>query len=383
MTGATPLAALTVVEISTSVAGPVAGHILGDLGATVIKVEVPETGDDARSWGPPFDEGAAPVFHTLNRNKRSVTVDFKNARHCAALRGFIHDQADIVLQNIRPGLVAKYGFDAATLRADRPDLIYCNLTAFGASGPLQMRPGYDPLMQACAGIMSVTGHADADPVRVGPSIVDQGAGMWSVIGILAALHARAATGVGAVVDTSLYETAIAWVPAQIATMNASGRVPGRIGTENAGMAPYRAYQAADGWIVIAAANNNLFARLCQALGRPEWLTDPRFASNKDRVINRIALNQTVADCVIAHRVDWIQQALDAVGVPNAPVKSLDQVVRDPQFEALGILQPVADGGRPLIGLPISFDGSRPPLRTSSPRLGEANALLGITGGDDA
>lgn len=379
MTDAMPLEGLTVVEISTSVAGPAAGHILADLGAVVIKVETPGTGDDARSWGPPFEDGSAPVFHTLNRNKRSATVDFKNPEHCAALRSFIHDHADIVLQNIRPGLVARYGLDAETIRAARPDLIYCNLTACGACGPLQMRPGYDPLMQACAGIMSVTGHADADPVRVGPSIVDQGAGMWSVIGILAALHSKSATGIGAVVDTSLYETAIAWVPAQIATMRASGKVPGKIGTENAGMAPYRAYRAADGWIVIAAANNNLFAKMCTAFDRTDWLADPRFESNQARVVNRIALNDEVAKCVGMHNIDWIQDVLDAVGVPNAPVKSLDQVVKDPQFEALGILQPVADGGRPLVGLPISFDGTRPPLRTSSPELGEANALLGIPG----
>jgi crotonobetainyl-CoA:carnitine CoA-transferase CaiB-like acyl-CoA transferase len=375
MTAAKPLTGLTVVEFGSSVAAPVAGHILGDLGASVLKIENPTSGDDARNWGPPFDEGVSPLFHTLNRNKRSAAINLKDDREVDALRRFIVTHADIVIQNMRPGLIGRYGLDGVTLRAQQPRLIYCNLSAFGRLGPLASRPGYDPLMQACAGLMSVTGNPNEDPVRVGPSIVDQGAGMWCVIGILAALRARSETGIGCEVDTSLYETAIAWVPGQIATMRASGRVPGKIGTENAGIAPYKAYRAADGWIVIAAGNDNLFQRLCKALGTLPWLEDQRFRTNDARVVHRVELNRLLGDIVAGSTVAEIQALLDRAGVPVAPVLSLDQVLEDPQFAALGMLQPVEDGGRPLIGLPLSFDGERPALTRSSPTLGDASHLV--------
>jgi crotonobetainyl-CoA:carnitine CoA-transferase CaiB-like acyl-CoA transferase len=375
MMTANPLSGLTVVEIGTSVAAPVAGHILADLGALVVKVEAPGSGDDARGWGPPFDDGVAPVFRTLNRNKRSVEVNLKDAEACAALRRYILAEADVVIQNLRAGQVEKFGLGGAALRAEKPALIYCNLTAFGRTGPKRMEPGYDPMMQAFAGIMSVTGHEGADPVRVGPSLVDQGSGMWCVIGILSALLARSASGVGCEVDSSLYETALAWLPAQIATMLTSGTVPGKIGTENAGMAPYRAYQAADGWIVIAAGNDNLFGKLCRALGREDWLADEALNSNRRRVTNRVELNRRLGDVVAGYKMATLEAKLNAAGVPNAPVLALDEVIAHPQCEAVGILQEVANGQGRYVGLPLCFDGERPPLRTGAPVLGEANSLI--------
>jgi crotonobetainyl-CoA:carnitine CoA-transferase CaiB-like acyl-CoA transferase len=375
MMTANPLSGLTVVEIGTSVAAPVAGHILADLGALVVKVEAPGSGDDARGWGPPFDDGVAPVFRTLNRNKRSVEVNLKDPDGCAALRRYILAEADVVIQNLRPGQVEKFGLGAATLRAEKPALIYCNLTAFGRTGPKRMEPGYDPMMQAFGGIMSVTGHEGADPVRVGPSLVDQGSGMWCVIGILSALLARATSGVGCEVDSSLYETALAWLPAQIATMLTSGKVPGKIGTENAGMAPYRAYQAVDGWIVIAAGNDNLFGKLCRAIGREDWLADEALNSNSRRVTNRVELNRRLGEVVAGYEMAALEAKLNEAGVPNAPVLALDEVITHPQCEALGILQNVVDGKGRYVGLPLSFDGARPPLRTGAPALGEANPLI--------
>lgn len=374
MNSSSPLCNLTVVELGTSVAAPVAGHILADLGAKVVKIENPQGGDDARGWGPPFDQGVAPIFRVLNRNKRSVALDFKDEAQNQALRSFILDCADIVIQNLRPGLVERYRLDAKTLREANPRLIYCNLSAFGMVGPRRFQPGYDPLMQACGGIMSVTGHPDDDPVRVGPSIVDQGSGMWSVIGILAALQARNVSGQGCVVDTSLYETAVSWVAGHVAAMNVVGRPPKKMGTENAGIAPYRAYKARDGWLVIAAGNDNLFERLCDALGT-NWIKDSRFSSNAQRVLNREELNELLSEKVSRFTVAELRTELDASSVPNAPVLTLDQVVADTQFQALKILQPVEDGGGELIGLPLSFDGDRPPLRTSSPDLGEGNDLI--------
>jgi crotonobetainyl-CoA:carnitine CoA-transferase CaiB-like acyl-CoA transferase len=374
---------VTVVELGTSVAAPVAGMVLAELGARVIKIENPQGGDDARRWGPPFENGVSPVFLALNRNKRSAAIDLKDRHQVSELRAFIKSDADVVLQNLRPGLVASYGLDAVTLRADKPDLIYCNLGAFGAQGPLKAQPGYDPLMQACGGIMSVTGHPGDEPIRVGPSIVDQGAGMWCVIGILAALNRRLQTGEGCTVDTSLYETAIGWVSQHIANFLVSGNVPTRLGSENSGIAPYKAYEADGGWIVIAAGNDALFRKLCAVIDRKEWVVDPRFATNPDRVRNRVVLNALIGDIVKTGTPSEWRARLDAAGIPCAPALELDEVVADPQFEALQMLQPAADGQRSLIGLPLSFDGVRPPLRRSPPALGEGTHLIHspVEGGD--
>lgn len=365
---ALPLAGLSVIELGTSVAAPIGAQILAELGADVLKIESPG-GDDARSWGPPFVDGVASVFSAINRNKRSAVVDFKDAAQCEALRRLIVERADIVVQNLRPGVVERYGLDAESLRARKPPLIYCNLAAFGASGPLSSRPGYDPLMQAFGGIMSITGEEGCAPVRVGPSIVDQGAGMWAVIGILAALHRRTQTAEGCVVATSLYETALNWTAVHAANFLASGRVPRRLGSENFGIAPYKAFEASDGWIVIAAGNDNLFARFCHALTRPEWRDDPAFCSNPDRVANRERLNALIAAVIrTAPRDHWLAR-LDEAGVPCAPMLAIDEVLAHPQSKALGMLQPAPDGGMALMGLPLQFDGERPPYRSRAPDLG--------------
>lgn len=371
-----PLAGLTVVEFSTSVAGPFAGHVLADLGARVIKIENPDGGDDARRWGPPFDAtGTSPVFSAFNRNKRSVTVDLKDDAQIARLRRFIIRRADIVLQNMRPGLLGRFGLDAATLKAEAPRLIYCDMHAFGSVGPKQMQPGYDPLMQACSGIMSVTGLEGQEPVRVGPSLVDQGTGMWAVIGILAALRTREGTGEGSTIDTSLYETALGWMPAQMATYQLTQRPPRRIGSENSGIAPYKAYRAADGWLVIAAGNDKLFARLAKILGRPELAGQPEFATNPKRVENREMLNGLISEILTAQsREAWLERLAEA-GIPAAPVLDLGEVSADPQFAAVEMLQSDESGDVRLLGIPVRLNGERPPLRRSTPVLGEANHLL--------
>jgi crotonobetainyl-CoA:carnitine CoA-transferase CaiB-like acyl-CoA transferase len=225
--------------------------------------------------------------------KGSSAVDLKNPQERGKLADFIVSEADIVLQNMRAGLLASLDLDAASLRARNPRLIYCNLSAFGAKGPLAGRPGYDPLMQAFGGIMSVTGNEGEPPVRVGVSIVDQGAGMWAVIGILAALQRRNATGEGCEVDTSLYETALSWIGAASAGYQATGRTPPRRGSENPSLVPYKVFNASDGDLVIAAGNDNLFRKLAHALGRHDWMEDERFATNPARVVNRVVVNEAV------------------------------------------------------------------------------------------
>ncbi len=370
-----PLAGLVVVEIGHSVAAPFAGYVLGDLGATVLKVENPRRGDDTRSWGPPFWNGMACSFQALNRNKYSVAVDLKDSAQAEKLRRYIVDKADIVFQNMRPGLIAKLGLDAPSLRRENPRLIYCNLHAFGATGPLVSRPGYDPLMQAFGGIMSITGEAGGAPVRVGPSIIDAATGMWAVIGILSALHRRSETGVGCEIDTSLFETTISWQHSLIAAYLATGKVPGRRGTESPTMTPYKVFKAADDYVMIAAGNDNLFRRLAGALGHPEWLEDPRFATNPERVRNREMVNAAVEAAVGTRtRAEWVS-ILEGVGVPCAELQTLDQVMDHPQTKALGMLQKAPDGSVSLVGLPLSFDGVRPPLKKKPPELGADTHLV--------
>lgn len=370
-----PLENLVVVELGHSVAAPVAGLILAELGARVVKVENPEGGDDARNWGPPFLHGAAGMFQAINRNKLSVAVDLKNDAERETLTRYILEEADIVVQNMRPGLVERYRLDAASLRTHKPSLVYCNITAFGAEGPMKSQPGYDPLLQAFGGLMSVTGHEGAEPVRTGPSIIDQGAGMWAVIGILAALLRRKETGEGCEVDTSLFETALSWMCMATAAYLASGNVPKRVGSENGGMAPYKAYQASDGWVVIAAANDNLFRRFSKALDHAEWADDPDMATNSNRVRNRQKVNALVAEVIRTKpRSYWIE-TLGAVSVPCAPLQTLDEVLDHPQTAAVGMLQESADGKFKLIGLPLQFDGERPAFRKNPPVLAEDNDIV--------
>jgi crotonobetainyl-CoA:carnitine CoA-transferase CaiB-like acyl-CoA transferase len=374
MSSSAPLAGVMVVELGHSVAAPFAGQVLADLGAEVVKVEKPD-GDDARKWGPPFLDGAAAAFQALNRSKRSIVCDLRNPQSRGALLRFIRERADVVLQNMRPGQADALGLGAAQLRASKPGLVYCNIGAFGNTGPLADRPGYDPLMQAFGGIMSVVGEEGRPPVRVGPSIIDCGTALWAVIGILSALYRRRETGEGGVVDVSLFETAAAWMIVHAAQFLASGELPRRQGTGIVSIVPYRAFRTADGDLVVAAGNDALYRKLCDALGQPQWADDPRFLTNPERVVNAGALYPMI-EAVMAERpsAHWIA-ALDAAGVPCAPVQNVKQMLEHPQTAALGLLQAVPGMCAPFIGLPIAFDGERPAPRAAPPALGEATAEM--------
>jgi len=370
-----PLDGIVVVELGHSVAAPFAGRILGDLGATVIKVENPQHGDDARHWGPPFWHGLSTAFGGINSNKLSAAIDIKSEADRAALRRLLVEKADVVVQNMRPGLVAEFGLDAS-LRKENSRLIYCNLTAFGTVGPLAGRPGYDPLMQAFGDIMSITGEEGRPPVRVGPSIVDMSTGMWAVIGILAALFRRQATGEGCEIDTSLFESTLAWIGSAASGCLASGKVPVRRGTEMPFLVPYKVYEAADGYLLIAAGNDNLFARLADAVGHKEWLADPRFATNPKRVLNRETVNAALQAVVQTRpRVHWIE-ILERARVPCAGLQTVDEVLEHPQTKAVEMLQRTPDGKMAFMGLPVSFDGVRPKMRLGPPELGaDTEAVL--------
>jgi crotonobetainyl-CoA:carnitine CoA-transferase CaiB-like acyl-CoA transferase len=368
-----PLRGLTIVELGHSVAAPYAGLILVELGARVIKVENPKGGDHARGWGPPFWGDVATSFLCLNRGKDGVTVDFGSADDVRALRALIIEQADAVIQNLRPGILEQFDLTPEALRAERPDLIWCDIGAFGAHGPLSGKPGYDPLAQAATGIMSVTGEGgDRPPVRVGVSLIDMGSGMWTVIGLLASLLGRQSNGKGAHVSTSLYETGLAWMTIPLGAFEAAGEVRRPYGSGVAEIVPYQAFRASDGWLMIAAGNDNLFRKLCQALTLAELSESPAFSTNPARVRNRERLLPIIEAAVARFTVDALCVKLDAAGVPNSPLLTADQVARHPQTEAVGMLG-VCDDGVRFAGIPLTFDGTRPRSPARAPKLGEHNS----------
>jgi formyl-CoA transferase/CoA:oxalate CoA-transferase len=332
---------------------------LGALGADVVKVEHPGRGDEARAWGPPFFEGSSVMFYAANLNKRSLALDVKRGRD-VLLR--LIDSAEVFLQSLRPGTAARLGFGPEELRARKPDLVYCDIGAFGRAGPLRDRPGYDPLIQAFGGIISVTGEPDRPGVRVGASIVDQGTGMWAALGILAALLA----GGGHTVDVSLFETVVGLLPYQVSSYLAGGGVPGRHGTAFPLIAPYQVFPTLDGGLMIAAGNDGLFARLCAALGLDALALDSRFATNPARVERRSELASVIGQRVASERTADLLERLEEAGVPAAPVNDVAQVADHEQTAALGLLQRLPE---PTVALPLSLDGERIVHRSPPPRLG--------------
>lgn len=371
MSHSQPLAGFTVVEIGHSVAAPYTGFILASLGAELIKVENPEGGDAARGWGPPFFAGSAPHFTAFNRDKQSVSVDLRDPAQCAALRELILEKADAVICNLRAGSAEALGVGPVGLRAANPALVYCEIGAFGHVGPMAHKPGYDPLMQAYGGMMSVTGESvDRPPIRVGVSVVDMGSGMWGVIGIMGALIERRRTGVGAHVRTSLYETALAWAATPICRQQMSGQPQLPQGSGAAGIVPYQAFKTQDGWLVIGAGNDGLFAKLARAMGRAELVEDERFRTNRGRVTHKDELLPVIEAFAAGMTSEALSALLDAADVPNAPVQTIEQVVKAPQTVALGIVQSGPEGSFPTVGLPLTFDGERPAYRTAAPTLGQ-------------
>ncbi|MCC6198496.1 MAG: CoA transferase [Burkholderiales bacterium] len=370
-----PLSGVVVVELGDSASAPFAGQILAGLGATVWKVERPGTGDSSRGWGPSKWQGSSAAYHALNRGKRSICLDIKVPGDLAALKKLIADHADVFLHNLRPGSAGQYGLDSASLRAAKPDLVCCELGAFGHVGPLRTHPGYDPLMQAFSGIMSVTGEEGQAPVRAGVSIIDFGSGMWSVIGILAALFRRQVVHRGATVNASLLETAIAWMSINVANYAADADKGGRHGSGVAIIVPHRAYPASDGYLVVSCANDRLFAVLCEALGSPEWATDPRFATNDARLANREEIDRLIGERLARETRAFWQEKLRDHGVACAPIQDVAEMFAHEQTRALGIVAPLPDDGLATVGVPISFDGKRPSPLHRAPDIGQDNGRL--------
>ena len=375
-----PLAGVTVVEIAANLAGAFAAEILAHMGADVVKVERPDGGDDARGWGPPFWRGDSPAYLAMNANKRSITVDLKDRGAVAWLADFIASR-DVLVQNLRPGVLDDAGLGPAAMLAKNPRLVYCSLWAFGSTGPLKLRPGYEPMVQAFSGLMSVNGDEDSPPTRIGTSILDFGTGMWAAMGVLGGLVQRAATGRGCVVDTSLFETALGWLTGHFAGYRASGELPVRHRTGSRRLVVFEGFETKNGPIIIAAGNDRLFAKLAVVLGRPEWGTDPRYATNAQRIEHREEIVPEVARIVAARtKGEWIDR-LEEAGVPCAPIHAMDEALTHPQAEATGMILPLPELDFELMGLPVSFDGRRPGIRRPPPRLGQHNdEVIGPRGG---
>src|SRR5499425_750174 len=356
-----PLAGVLVADLTQNVAGPLCTQILGDLGAEVIKVERPGRGDDARAWAPPYWGEESATFMGVNRNKRSLAVDMKQADGRAVVERLI-GRADVLVQSLRAGVIEELGLGWERAREINPRLVYCSVTAFGTEGPLRYRPGYDPLMQAYGGIMSFTGHPGAAPARVPVSLVDMGTGLWAVTAILAALRERDRTGRGAHVTTALFDTALAWTTFQMSNHLASGEVPAPQGSGTPMIAPYEAFPSRDAWVMIAAGSDALFAKCCAALGLFELASDPRFATNPDRVRNRTVLYEAMAAVTRTLSSEELLSRLQKVGVPTAPILTLDRIVGEAQTEASGMLIAAKHPRVPdyrALGLPIKWDGERP------------------------
>jgi crotonobetainyl-CoA:carnitine CoA-transferase CaiB-like acyl-CoA transferase len=382
-----PLGSVRVLELTTSIAGPYCGLILGALGADVVKLEPPGRGDDTRGWGPPFWNGESPTFLQMNAGKRSLVLDLQKPEGVEAARR-VAATMDVVVQNLRPGLADRLGLGFGALASRNPKLVYCELGAFGKRGPLKDEPGYDPLMQASGGIMSVTGEPGRPPVRAGVSLVDQGSGMWAAIGILAALRLRDEGAGPQIVDLSLYETAVNWLPHYVVGYLASGDVPKPRGTGVAMIAPYEAFETADGRVMIAAGNDRLYRRLCETLELDGLADDSRFSTNADRVANRDALGRLLAERVARYGSEALIARLRQAGIPVAPLQDVADVAASLQTKALELLQPLPHPHVPdlrLVGLPLSFDGERVRYVRPSPLLGEHTADVlrdaGIDGGE--
>lgn len=370
--GPPPLDGVRVVDLSQNLAGPFCTRILADMGADVVKVERPGGGDSSRHWGPPFCDGESPIFLASNAGKRSVVVDLKEARgREVVLR--LAEGADVFVESFRPGVAEELGVGPDAVRARAPAILYLSVATYGESGPLQDLPGFDPLMQAHSGLMSVTGEAGGGPVRVGTSVVDMGTGMWGALAVLGGLRSRERTGEGLTVGTALYDTALAWMGYHILGYVGAGHVPGRLGSGLGMIAPYQAFPAADGHVMVAAGTDALFRRLCDALALDALPDDERFRENADRVRNRDELASLVGEATRTRSADDLLALLRDAGVPAAPILEVDEVWSEPQTGASGMFD-VPGGGaedgdrgdgtrspgaRPGVRLPFRWDGLRP------------------------
>ena len=384
-----PLEGIRVLDLSRVLAGPWCTQLLADMGADVVKVERPGAGDDTRHWGPPWhehgDEKVAAYFLAANRGKKSAAVDFAQPEGSALVRR-LAQTSDVLVENFKVGGLAKFGLDAESLRAANPRLIYCSITGFGQDGPYADRAGYDYIIQAMGGMMSITGLPDGEPggvpMRAGVAIADLFTGLYASNAILGALHRREATGEGATIDLSLFETQLAMLANQASNLLVSGKDPVRQGNTHPNIVPYQPFDAADQPIIIAVGNDRQFARLARIMAAPEWVEDARFASNGARVAHRAELIPLIAERMRAKpAAEWLAD-LETAGIPAGPINRIGQALADPQAQSRGTVREAGSGrlgAVPTVGSPLRFDGERADAELPPPALGEhtAEILAGI------
>jgi len=381
-----PLSHVKVLDLSRILAAPWAGQILADLGAEVIKVERPGAGDDTRTWGPPFlkdaqghDTKEAGYYLAVNRGKRSITVSLEKPEGQKIVKE-LAAKADIVLENYKAGTLARYGLDEASLRKINPRLIYCSVTGFGQTGPRRDQPAYDFLIQAMGGLMSVTGEKDGKPgggpQKVGVPIVDLMTGMYAAVSVLAALARRNESGVGGNIDIAMLDVQVATLSNQAMNYLVSGKVPRRNGNAHPNIQPQDVYACADGDVILVVGNDGQFSKLCQVFGQQDWATDPRFATNAQRVRNIGELSALLRDQFAEWEREKLIAALDTAGVPCGPINTVADVFKEPQVQAREMLRRVphpAGVEVPLVASPIRFDGDALPIRSAPPLLGQHSA----------
>ena len=388
-----PLTGLRVLDLSRILAGPWATQVLADFGAEVIKLERPGTGDDTRRWGPPYvrdaegrDTGESAYYLAANRNKRSVTVDFTTAEGQAIVRALV-ERADVLVENYKVGGLAKYGLDYLSLKRVNPGLVYCSISGFGQDGPYAGRAGYDAVIQGMGGLMSITGEPDGTPgggpQKVGVAVVDLMTGMYAVSAILAALRHRDASGEGQFIDLALLDTQVGFLANQAMNYLVGGVVPQRQGTAHPNIVPYQAFAAADGYLMLAVGNDGQFARAAAVLGHPDWVQDPRYATNAARVAARAELIALIGDVLRTRpKSEWLA-AFEAAGVPASPVNDIAEVFADPQVAARGLCFELAHplaGTVPQVANPVRFSATPVEYRHSAPLLGaDTEAVLGELG----
>ena len=369
---ARPLEGITVLDLSRVLSGPYCTMQLADMGARVIKIERPGLGDDTRAWGPPFVNGESAYFLSINRNKESLTLNFKHPEGRRLLDELIA-RADILVENFRPGTLDELGLGYEALRAKHPRLIYTSISGFGHSGPLRERAGYDAVLQGEAGIMSLTGPPDACGYKVGVAIADLAAGLFAAQGTLLALYARERTGCGQHVDIAMLDSVAALLTYQAGIYFVTGAPPERHGNAHPTVAPYETFQAADGEVVLAAGNDELWRRFCRVAGLDDYAGDPRFATNRDRVRNYGALRPIVADAFSKRtRSEWLEVLNDA-GIPAGPVRNLQEVLTDEQLltrEMVHVLQHSSAGPVQVLGVPVKLSATPGDVRRAPPALGE-------------
>lgn len=379
---------LLILDLTRVLAGPYATQLLGDFGARVVKVEQPGRGDETREWGPPFaPSGQSAYFLCVNRNKESLTLDLKTAGGRAVLRDLAR-RADVLIENFKPGTMAALGLGYDSLRAENPGLIYCAITGYGQDGPYASRPGYDTVIQAQGGLMSITGRADGEPQKVGVAVVDITAGLYAAASILAALHHRERTGEGQSIDVALFDVQLSWLANVGSAYLVSGRAPARYGNAHATIVPYQPFRASDGQIMVAVGNDGQFARFCAALGRPEWAADPRFATNPARVASRDVLVPMIEAVMAGRSVAEWERELIAAGVPCGPVNDVPTALSDPQARARGMVREVVDDRGEavrVVGPAPRLSATPPSVRTAPPRLGQhtESVLRDLLGYDEA